>query len=91
LLGVDCGIYKSSYSISNGGVYPLHHSPLSPPIPGIVSTGNIFPFTYMYTQYLYYFTLPDPFISSSPLLLVSTPPEKTCSTLLFTNFINKKK
>jgi hypothetical protein len=32
-----------------------------PPIPGIASTGIIFPFTYMWsTQYLHYIHLPTP-------------------------------
>jgi hypothetical protein len=51
---VHCGIYKSSYNISYL-IHPLHHSPLFllPSIPRIVSTGLIFPFTYMCTQYLH--------------------------------------
>jgi hypothetical protein len=31
------------------------------PIPGIVSTGHIFPFTYMGTKYLHHIQLPTPF------------------------------
>jgi hypothetical protein len=43
---------------------PLHHSPLfsPPPIPGIVSTGIIFQFTVMCTQYLHYIHPPTPFL-----------------------------
>jgi hypothetical protein len=44
----------------------LYH-PLS--IPGIVSTGLIFTFTYICTQYLHLFTPPRPFPTSSPSLL----------------------
>jgi hypothetical protein len=63
MLGVHCGIYKSSYNISNIDafthsiifLYPLcSHS-------WKVSTGFIFPFTYKCTQYLTILTLPHPF------------------------------
>jgi hypothetical protein len=38
-------------TIYHSWIHPLHHSPLfpPPPIPGIVSKGLTFPFTYMYT------------------------------------------
>jgi hypothetical protein len=62
---VHCGIYKSSYNISNISYFnhPLHYFPLlpPPPIPGTVSTGLIFLFTYMYTQYLHRINPPAPF------------------------------
>jgi hypothetical protein len=37
------------------------HYLLPSPVPGIISTGIIFPFTYMCTQYLYYIHSPTPF------------------------------
>jgi hypothetical protein len=63
---------------------------LYPPslIPGIVSTGIIFPFTYVCTQYLYYFHLPMLFPHFFP------PPTGTnCppQALLFSNFVKEKK
>jgi hypothetical protein len=38
-------------TIHHSWIHPLHHSPLSPPslIPRIVSTGLIFPFSYLST------------------------------------------
>jgi hypothetical protein len=44
------------YQIYYTWIHPLHHSPLSPPppIPGTVSTGLIFPYTHMCTQYLHH-------------------------------------
>jgi hypothetical protein len=63
-VGVHCGIYRSSYYISNIifeftiSIILLY---LPSPIPGIVSTGIIIPFTYMCTQYLYYIHPPTLF------------------------------
>jgi hypothetical protein len=77
-------------------IYPLHHSPLSLPTPilGIVSTGLIFPFTYIYTQYLHQIHPPTPF----PHILLSmdtNPPQptkthRTCFALLFSDFVKEK-
>jgi hypothetical protein len=55
---------------------PLHHSPLflPPSIPGIVSTGFIFPFTYMYTHYLDYIHPSIPFSH-----LLPPPTGRTCA------------
>jgi hypothetical protein len=61
--------------------------PPPPPIPGIVSTGLIFLFTYMYTQYLNYIHPPMPFPHLPPPT-GTNPPGRTCSTLLFSD-INK--
>jgi hypothetical protein len=51
------------YKIDHAWVHPLHHCLLflPTPIPGIVSTDIIFPFTYMYTQYLHYIHLHPPY------------------------------
>jgi hypothetical protein len=47
---------------------------LSPPlIPGTVSAGLIFAFTYMCIYYLYNIHPPTPFPAASPLPLVPTP------------------
>jgi hypothetical protein len=64
--GVHCGIYKSSYNISN---LSYLNSPLSTivpyppplPIPGLVSTGIIFAFPYMCTHFLYGIPTPFPY------------------------------
>jgi hypothetical protein len=90
VLGVHCDIYKSSYNISN--IIILEFIPsiflLYPPpslIPGIVSKALIFPFTYMYTQYLHYIHSPT---LSPHLLYPSTgtnPPDRvllSCSSVL---------
>jgi hypothetical protein len=48
--------------IYHSWIYPLHHSPLSPlPIPGTVSTGLIFPFSYMLYTYVHHIHPPTPF------------------------------
>jgi hypothetical protein len=71
---------------------PLHHSPLSLPslILGIVSKGIIFSFTYMCAQYLYHIYPPTAFPHLFPLPLVPSYPDKTCSALLFFNFVKEK-
>jgi hypothetical protein len=63
--GEHCGIYKSSYNLSN---ISYLYSPPAPilyypptPIHGIVSKAIIFPFTYMCTQYLHNIHPPVPF------------------------------
>jgi hypothetical protein len=89
--GVHCGIYKSSYNISKISSLnsPFHYSPLSL-IPGTVSTGLIFPFTYMCTQNLHPIHPPIPFPHLLPPPLVPTSPDRTCSALLFSNFVKEK-
>jgi hypothetical protein len=44
------------YQTYHSWIHPLHYSPLSPylPIPGVVSTSIIFPFTFMWTLYLHH-------------------------------------
>jgi hypothetical protein len=69
---------------------PFHHSLLSSfSLPGI-SISIIFPFTYMYTPYLHYIHPPTPF----PQLLLpppgTSPPNRTSSTLLFSDFLKNK-
>jgi hypothetical protein len=61
------------------------------PFSGIVSTGIIFPFTFMCTQYLHHIHPPTPFPNLLPLPLVSTPPCRTCFAFLFSNFVKEKK
>jgi hypothetical protein len=65
---------------------------ISPPIPEIVSTGIIFPFIYMCTQYLHYIHPPIPFLYH---LRPSngTNSRTTCrnfSVFLFLDFVGKK-
>jgi hypothetical protein len=69
VLGVHCDIYKIPYNISWLNSLPLSFFFISPPpIPGVVSTGLIFPFTYMSTQYLQHIHphTPFPYILSPP-------------------------
>jgi hypothetical protein len=47
-----------------------------PSIHRIISTGLIFPFTYMCTQYFYHINPPYHFLTSSPLPLVPTPQKR---------------
>jgi hypothetical protein len=61
-----------------------------PSISGIVSTGIIFPFTYMCTQYLHYIHLPTPFPNLLPPTLIPILPDRTCFTLLFSDFVKEK-
>jgi hypothetical protein len=52
-------------------IHLFHHSSLSlQPVTETVSTGTIFPFMYMYTQYLYWIHPPHPFPSFFSLLLI---------------------
>jgi hypothetical protein len=60
--------------------------PYLSPIPAIVSTAPIFHLhTSMYSIPTI-FTLPHPFLTSSPLPLVPTPPQAS----LFSDFVNEK-
>jgi hypothetical protein len=90
-VGVHCGIYKSSYNTWN---ITYSNSPRPPrtllcpplPIPGMVSTGLIFPFTSMCTQYLHHSHPPTPFPHLLPLCTDNHPsppthPGRTCSVL----------
>jgi hypothetical protein len=65
-------------------LYPPHT------IPGMVSTGIIFPFAYMCIQYLHYIHSPVPFPHLFPLPLVPNP-WQDLSTSLFSDFVNDKK
>jgi hypothetical protein len=69
---------------------PPPFSFMSLPIPGIISIDIIFEFTYMSVQYLQYIHPPMPVPNSSPRL-VPDPHSKTCSALLFSNFVKGKK
>jgi hypothetical protein len=63
-------LQKSFYNISNSPPPPFSFISY-PPIPGVVSTGIIFAFTYMYIQYLQYIHLPTPFLH------ILSPPTST--------------
>jgi hypothetical protein len=59
--------------------------------PEVVSTGFTFVFTYMCTHFLHCIQFPIPFPNTSTLLLVpALPLGRTCSALLFTNFVGEK-
>jgi hypothetical protein len=66
----------------------LHHPP-SPAVPGIVSTDIVFAFPYICTQYLHNIHPPLPFshLLSPPTGTTLPPPNRTCSALLFYNFV----
>jgi hypothetical protein len=57
-----------------------------PSIHGILSIGIIFPFTYMYTQYLHHTHPPTPYSHHQHPPLI----DKTCSALLFSDFVKEK-
>jgi hypothetical protein len=84
----NCGSYNiSTVSYLNSPRPPFSYIlPLPTPIPGIVSKGIIFPFTYIYTQYLYHIHPLTPFPHFSPFSVVPTPQDKTCSTIQFPFF-----
>jgi hypothetical protein len=71
-------------------MYHFHYSPSFLLNPEIVSIGLIFPFTYMCTQYLHYIhphTLSPYFL---PTPTGTNPSDRTCSALLFSNFVKEK-
>jgi hypothetical protein len=90
--GVHWHIYKVSYNVSN--ISYLNSPPpllsfISPPlIPETVSTDVVFAFTYMYTHYLHHVHPPTLFPAPSPP--PATPPGRTCSALLFSDFCRRK-
>jgi hypothetical protein len=90
VMGVHCDIYKSSYNISWLNSPPPSFSfILLPPIPRIVSTGLIFPFSYvMNTLNFQYIHPPKPFpyILSLP---TGPSPDKACFIFLFSTFEEK--
>jgi hypothetical protein len=75
--GVHYGTYKV-LTVYHTWIHPLHHSPLSlpPPIPRIVSTDILFPFTYMCTQYLHHIHPLTPFPHLLLLPPLPTPPRQ---------------
>jgi hypothetical protein len=77
------------YEIFHIWIHPLHHSPCLPSIPGIVSTGIIFPLINICTQYLYYIHSPTPSAFPPPTGIKSSG--RTYSALLFSNFVKEKK
>jgi hypothetical protein len=85
--------FRKVLKIYHTWIHSFHHSPLSPAphIPGIVSTGLSFPFIYMCTQYLHYINPPTVPSHILPLPLVPVSPDRTCSALLFSDFIKRKK
>jgi hypothetical protein len=93
-VGVHCSIYKGSYNVSNISFLnlplPLLSFIPSPLIPGSFYS-YIFTFIYMCIHYLHGIHLPILSLSSPPfhqcqLTLLS----RTCSILLFSNFVEEK-
>jgi hypothetical protein len=84
-------MYKIYYNWIHSSSALLHTPPL---IPGTVSTGIIFAFTYMCMHYLHHIHPPIPFPATSPLPRVSTLPHthsfRIYSVLLLSNFIKEK-
>jgi hypothetical protein len=87
VLGVHCGIYKSSYNISNISYLNSTSPPLS--FDSLSNSWNSFnryhfPFTYVCTQYLHYSHLTSPHTGFNPIFLAGP-------VLLFCSLILKKK
>jgi hypothetical protein len=61
------------------------------PISGIVLIGLIFPFAYMCTQYLLHIHPPTPSSHLIPPPTATNPPDRTCSAVLFSDFVKEKK
>jgi hypothetical protein len=77
------------YQIYHTWIHPLHLSPSSPPISGTVSTGISF------CIYAHVYTLFGPYSSLYPFPCHLSPPTgqpspRTCSALLFSNFVEEK-
>jgi hypothetical protein len=94
VLGAHCGIYKSSYNISNISywIHSLHHSPLSPSL----HSWNSFNRSH-FSIYIHMYTVFAP--NSPPHALSPHPPSPShanptdtiCSALLFSDCKRKKK
>jgi hypothetical protein len=84
------------YWIYHTWIHPFHPFLASPPIHGIVSSGTIFAFTYMWHTF---FVLYSPSYPLSPPHILYTgaspappsTPGRTCSTLLFSDFVGQKR
>jgi hypothetical protein len=92
-VGVQCGIYKGSYNVSNisylNSLPPLISFILYPPVPGIVSAGIILAYAYMCTHILYDIHPPIPFTCHLlPLISINSTPSPagpvlpSCSLIL---------
>jgi hypothetical protein len=68
VLGIHRGIYKglTTNTLYLNSLLPSFYLILPRPIPRIVTTGFIFPYTSMCTQYLKHIYLPIPFSSHPP-------------------------
>jgi hypothetical protein len=99
----DMGYHINKYFLSINHIHSLYsvlnitylNSPLQPfsltpptPIPWTISTDIIFPFTYIRTQYFHHIHPALPFLHILPPPTCTNPhPDKTCSALLFFNFV----
>jgi hypothetical protein len=98
-VGVHCGIYKSSYNIPNTSYVNLPPPSFSFILPSPHSWNSfnsyhLSIYTHVYTVFALYsssHTLSPP---SPPSYCYQTPPppppDKTCSVLLFSNFVKEK-
>jgi hypothetical protein len=73
------------YQIYHTCIQPLHNS--LPPFLEQFRHILFFLFTYMCTQYLPHIHPPSHYPHFLPLSPAPTPPERTCSALLFSNFV----
>jgi hypothetical protein len=59
-------------------------------MPGVGSMGTIFPFTFMYTEYVHYIHPPSIFPHLFPPSTGTNPSDSACFTLLFSDFVKEK-
>jgi hypothetical protein len=96
-VGVYCGIYTGSYNVSNISYMNLPPQQFSfippPPIPGVVSTGITFAFTYICIHFISLYSPSYPLSSPPPSShwCQTSPQGRTCSAFLFSNFVGEKK
>jgi hypothetical protein len=89
LVGVHCGIYKSSYNISNTSYLnsPPPHLPL-PTFWNSFSWYHFFIYIHVYTVFALY--SPSHALSQPPPTSQWTPAGRTYSALLFSDFVKEK-
>jgi hypothetical protein len=86
--GYIVSLWQKSYNISWFNSPPPSFSFISPPpSPGIVSSGLIFPFTYMCTKYFQHIHPPTSYHYIVPFPLVPNPIDRICFTFMFSIFV----
>jgi hypothetical protein len=95
VLGVHCGIYKSSYNKSNisylNSPPPSFSFTLFPPFLQSFQQVSLFHLHACIHSTCTIFTRLHPFPASFSFPLVPIPPDKTCSDFLFSAFVKEKK